>query len=155
MPKEKPTIYLETSVISAYFDFWQKNPKQKEITRRFWQKVLPKHKVYVSRLNVRELTDAKSSWQNYYLKLIEGYEFLGVTDKADELARKYVEAGIIPQSKLSDAAHLAIACLDDIDYLVTWNIRHLARPYKINQIIEFNTKHKIYIPTIAKPSDFL
>ncbi|MBM4401835.1 MAG: hypothetical protein FJ044_01160 [Candidatus Cloacimonetes bacterium] len=63
--------------------------------------------------------------------------------------------GIIPKSKIADAIHLAVATVNGIDYLVSWNVRHLTRPVKRKQIAEFNSKLGIYVPVISTPDDFL
>ena len=51
-----------------------------------------------------------------------------------ELADKYIENKIIPEKKLADALHIAICVIKGIDYLVSWNYKHLANVNKENRI---------------------
>ncbi|MBM4401836.1 MAG: hypothetical protein FJ044_01165 [Candidatus Cloacimonetes bacterium] len=91
------TIYLETSVPSAYFDIRNEDPKRKAITRKFWTKILPSFKVYTSVLVIRELGQVEESLAPKFLELISGIEQLPITKEAEELAGKYVIGGHNPQ----------------------------------------------------------
>lgn len=155
MPKHKSTIYLETSVISAYFDFWQTAPKQKQLTREFWKKVLPEYNAVISEAVLLELNNAKAKWAQKFKKLVQPFTILPLNEKSMQLSKKYIKADIIPAGYKEDSFHLAIACIQKCDYLATWNTEHLARPYKLHQIYHFNKKHKIHFPILIKPEHFL
>ena len=60
------------------------------------------------------------------LSLLSGLPLLDVTDSAIGLAEKLVEAAIIPQVAAEDALHVTLAIMHGVDYLVTWNCRHIA-----------------------------
>ena len=49
------------------------------------------------------------------------------TEEADELANRYVKAGLIPARYRNDALHLAVAIINDMDAVVSWNFEHLVR----------------------------
>lgn len=55
MSQAKQKIYLETSVVSAYFDPWRKSPEQKKWTRKFWKQILPDYQPVISKLVKIEL----------------------------------------------------------------------------------------------------
>ncbi len=152
---KKQTMYLETSVISAYFDFWKGNPSQRRYTRQFWEKIVPHHHVYISDICLQELSQAQEEWYRNYLGLVRDIEIITDAKTVNDLAKQYVSAGIIPKNKLNDASHLAVASLHRMDFLVSWNQEHIVRPHKIHQVIVFNKSQNIHIPTIVKPSDFL
>lgn len=145
---------METSVISGYFDFWGKSPKQKQDTRKFWKIILPKFKLIVSELTINELR-AKTEWWPSYGKLIKNISSFKSSNKAKKNAQKYINLGIVPKSKFADALHFASACDKKVDYFVTWNAKHFTRPFKRHQITEINQKLKIHMPTLAEPIDFL
>ena len=155
MANKKPTIYLETSIIAAYFDFWGKSPEHSKTTKIFWQKQLPKYQAIISVITIAELQEAKRNWQKPYLKLIEGIKIVGLSAKIAKLANDYIKNGIVPKSKTDDAVHLAIAVENKIDFFLTWNMQHFLRPHKMKQIIDFNQKHKLHLPALVKPSDFI
>ena len=54
---KKESLYLDTSVPSAYFD--ERAKERKDATIKFWQEVLPNYRVYVSEITLRELNDTK------------------------------------------------------------------------------------------------
>jgi predicted nucleic acid-binding protein len=53
-----------------------------------------------------------------------------LTEAVEALARAYIAAGILPERRQSDALHVAVATYHQIDYLVSWNHRHMTRPMK-------------------------
>ncbi|MFH1713501.1 MAG: hypothetical protein ABH896_04965 [Candidatus Jacksonbacteria bacterium] len=152
--KSKQTIYLETSVISAYFDFWGKSPKQKQETRKFWREILPKYNAVISSVTLVELQEAKPLWRIQYLKFIDHIKNVKLSDQTIELTKKYIKQGIIPKSKRDDATHLAMAVVNKMDFFLTWNMQHFLRPNKLKQISDFNRKNNLHSPILIKPSYF-
>ncbi len=155
MPSKKQTIYLETSVISAYFDFWKVAQLQKKITREFWKTVLPKYRCVISQVVLAEIDNSITERSKKLKELVSGFTILEVSKKCLSLATLYTENGIIPKKNDADAIHLSVACMNKCDYLVTWNSKHLVRPYKLHQIYTFNKKHKVHFPILVKPEYFL
>jgi len=155
MPKKKESIYLETSVISAYFDFKQQDTERKKITRKFWKEVLPKYRVILSETVIEELQSAEESKTSKFLRLITGAERLEVTSREKNLAKKYIKAGIIRKTKFGDALHLAVTTLNQIDYLVSWNYEDIVGASQRKKISEFNKAHKLPLTQISTPNDFL
>jgi hypothetical protein len=60
-----------------------------------------------------------------YYAFVERNSSKSQTQEAQDLARKYVEAGVVVETFYSDALHLAIASTHDMDYLIGWNFRHI------------------------------
>ena len=79
------------------------------------------------------------------LEVVNEYplEFADLTDRMEieELAQKYVEAKIIPDKKYMDALHIAVAVINQIPYLASWNYKHLANINKEQQIKIINLKN--------------
>lgn len=149
-------MYLETSVISAYFNFWKSNPEQKEQTILLWRLILPKYKVYISQVNVIEIDAVKNQeWRASIEDLVENIERLPITKKVENLAKEYISNAVIPSSKINDALHLAITVSHKIDYLLTWNFKHLSRPYQKRKIFEFNQSRGLYTPIIIEPAELI
>lgn len=89
------------------------------------------------------------------LAALETVEFLGVTEEALSLAKELVEKGPLPQHATEDAIHIAVAVINGMDYLLTWNCSHMANAAmrsKIEQICRANG----YEPTvICTPEELL
>lgn len=66
--------------------------------------------------------------------MIEDYKFslIKITEpgKIQDLADQYVKKGIIPIKKIADAYHIALSVINDIDFLVSWNYKHMANVKK-------------------------
>jgi hypothetical protein len=62
------------------------------------------------------------------LELLGGIRILSVTEAVAELARILVTSGLVPAIASSDAVHIALASVHQIDFLVTWNFKHIANP---------------------------
>lgn len=156
MAVQKQTIYLETSIISAYFDFKEQDAERKLITRNFWKEIVPSYTVKISAIVVAELEDTPEvHFRKPFLQFVESIDTLSVSPSVMKLAQQYVAECLIPKNKLADASHLAVATVHKIDYLVSWNQKHITAPLQRKKIITFHGKRGLYIPTVTTPNDFL
>ena len=89
------------------------------------------------------------------IKLIKLFPVLKEHKNIESLATQYIKHQIIPERYLSDAFHIAFASFHKIDYLVTWNIRHMASPQRKNLILAFNASKNIFLPIIATPEELI
>jgi len=120
------SVYLDTSVPSAYFD--NRAKERKEATVHFWEQILPSFKVFISEITLEELGSTKDTvLKNNFLKLVSSFEILKKNNRAEELAGSYIRNRIIPDKYIYDAYHAAIATCHHINYLVSWNFDHLVK----------------------------
>jgi len=121
----KLKVYLDTSVFSAYFD--ERVPMRQNQTKEFWDQ-LKEYERYASDLVLDELkavTDKKL--KNNMIRLTKEFRILKLNDQCITLAEIYIEKGIFPERYKDDAIHLAIASVNGIDILVSWNFEHLVK----------------------------
>lgn len=138
-------IYLDTSVIN--FLFADDAPDLKEITIDLFENYIAKskYKTLISDFVIFEINKTNDvDKKNKLLGVIEKYklEFISM-EKSNEilnLANKYIENGVIPQKSETDAFHIAICVLNNIDYLVSWNYKHLANVNKEQQVKIINIR---------------
>ncbi|MBU1262124.1 PIN domain-containing protein [bacterium] len=122
----KETLYLDTSVPSAYYD--ERAKERMEATIKFWKETLPYYKVYVSEITVEELDDTKDeSLRRKFRELIQDFKVLKIKKSIRDLARAYIKEEIFPEKYVDDAIHVAIASFYEISYLVSWNYEHLVK----------------------------
>lgn len=155
---KKQTMYLETSIISAYFDFWKSNLQQKIWTQKFYNITRKKYQFFISDISIAEIIDVKNEqWREKLMKLIETLKCvkLKTIKKVKVIGEDYIKYGIIPKSCPRDALHIAFATHFKIDYLVSWNQKHITRPFKIKQIFDFNHKMVGHSPLIVTPLAFI
>jgi predicted nucleic acid-binding protein len=121
----KQTIYLDTSVPSAYFD--ERNKERQEQTREFWKK-LKDFTVFISPLVLAEIERFKDAEKRrLLLDLLKDTEQLIPTGESEALSEEYVGKGIIPVKYKDDARHIAVAVVNSMDYLVSWNFEHIVK----------------------------
>ncbi len=122
----KPKLYLDTSVPNAYFD--EKNPYRQAITRQFWLK-LKEYQVFISDLVIREMeATGDEKLRENLIKLVKDFESL--LTKSEEiriLSEEYVSRRIIPVKHIEDAVHIAVATINSVDILVSWNFEHIVK----------------------------
>ena len=123
---KKESLYLDTSVPSAYYD--DRAKERMEATIKFWKEVLPHYKTYVSEITVQELEDTKEEGLRRKLReFIKDFKVLKEKKAIRALARAYVEKEIFPEKYIDDALHVAMVSYYEISYLVSWNYQHLVK----------------------------
>jgi len=143
------SIYLETSVIGAYLDNGE--PFRRDMTIRWWEHEMSEYHAVISPLVVRELERVPEPHSSAYLKLVKNLPTVELTDEAAILADGYVSRGIFHRKYIADALHVAIASVNKIDYLVTWNFGHLANVRRQARIRLFNAAAGFFVPMIVTP----
>ena len=147
-------IYLDTSVISHLDQ--QDAPEKMVDTLKLWESIKTgSYEVYVSPVVMGELdgcTEPKLSLLLDKLQAIK-YTELQKTDEVLELAKRYLDAGILRQKSFDDCQHIAYACVYNCDVLVSWNFKHLVNIKTISGVKGVNAlagykEMPIYTPTI-------
>src|SRR3989338_6178693 len=106
MRKEK--IYLDTSVVSAYFD--RRNKPRQDQTKKFWQDIIPHCEVYISTITIKELSETKTLTLRRKLKnLTKNFRILRNNNEIEHLAKKYIQENIFAQKYFDDALHVAFS----------------------------------------------
>jgi predicted nucleic acid-binding protein len=149
-------LYLETTVPS--FLFADDAPEKQEVTRQFfkWLSISP-DKLYISELVLAELNRASPDVRNKLLEAVVRLpvENLSITDEAVDLAGRYVRDGVIPARYRDDAVHVALAVLNNLDVVVTWNMKHLANVRRIEGINRTNLAMRLPLIRIHTPEEVI
>ena len=95
----------------------------------------------------------RGSWpgQAEAIALISGLPYVEAGDDILAVAKRYVRDRLVPASLTGDAVHLAAACMSEVDFLLTWNIRHLANPNKLTHLTVINRRMGLLTPQIVTP----
>ncbi len=120
-------VYIETSVWSHVFH--DETPDFQRVTVEFLKQAKERVVVpYISTLVLDEVARADARRREEILREIAGVRpiLLRRSQQADDLAGRYVQAGVLPPSDEVDALHVAIATVSEMDVLASWNQRHLA-----------------------------
>ena len=88
-------------------------------------------------------------------EFLEQFPVLEANPDAYRLTNLYIEQHIIPAEKLGDAAHLALAVAHQVQFLCTWNFRHLANALVLQRLKNLNEKQGLFTPQVCTPEELL
>ena len=124
----KKTVYIETSIASYLTGRPTRDllvAAMQQITLEWWNIQRHKFDVYVSELVVDEIRLGDADAAKRRLASLQGIASLATTDETVALAKKLIGEGAIPDKATDDAMHVALAAVHGVDYLLTWNCRHI------------------------------
>ena len=136
----KPKIYLETSIISYAANLLSRDlviAGQQQITQEWLNSRSSEFDMFVSPLVFEEVSAGDPEAAKRRLQLIQTIQVLEINSDAIRLAECLISDGPIPEKAEADAYHIAVAVANGMDYLLTWNCKHIANPrlhHKINEI---------------------
>ena len=122
-------IYVETTVIGNVAGRIHSNPdvaSRQRATRTWWTAASNRFELAISQLVVDECSDGDPTAAQERLDVISDLTVLAITDDARALARLLNAEGAVPPSEPRDALHIAVAAVQRVQYLVTWNFKHIA-----------------------------
>ena len=140
---KKLNLYVDTSVWNFYFA--EDAPDKKKATIEFFDEVVAEGlvNVFISGAVIKEISNANTDKQRMLLNLIDRFdiEMLEITKEVDTLAQLYLTECALPEKSLDDATHAAVATVNNINYLVSWNLKHLANINRKKKISSINIKY--------------
>jgi len=122
-------VYLETTFIS-YLVARDTNDvlrqAQQQITRQWWIDRRSHFDLFSSQFVIDESSAGDPSAAADRLAILGSIDLLAITSEVELLAQRLLNAGALPTKARLDALHIAVAAVNGIHYLLTWNCRHLA-----------------------------
>ena len=82
-------------------------------------------------------------------------QLLAITQAVVTLSKALLQEGALPKKALDDSLHIAIAAVHDVDYLLTWNCRHIANGRVMRKLAQLNLSLEIMMPVICTPEELL
>jgi hypothetical protein len=152
----KPSLYLETTIPS--FVIGGISPvlataAHQVTTRRWWEEEREQYRLFVSSVVEDEIMQGRADLAQQRLALLTDMPKLVVDDAIGELAAELHRYLRLPESAQTDAMHLALACHYQIDYLLTWNMKHLASARIRREIEQFHDERGAFVPVICTPEE--
>lgn len=154
----KAKVYIETSVIS----YLTARPSRdlitaahQQLTIEWWEDRRADFDLYISQLVVQEASAGDEAAANKRLEIIEPISLLELNEEALALARSLLEDGPLPAKASEDALHIAVATVHGMDFLLTWNCRHIANAQMRNLIEEVCGAKGYATPITCTPEELL
>ena len=147
----KLRVYIDTSVVGGYFD-----DEFEDDTKAFFERIFNKEfLVHFSEVSETELSLAPDFIKNLKTRIpSDCYKFLDLDDESRDLAQTYLNEKILGKASLNDAYHIAIATVNRLDVLVSWNFRHIVNFDKIKLFNSINLRLGYPMIDIRSPREF-
>ena len=126
-----------------------------QLTIEWWQQKRAQFECYASQLVIREASAGEAQMAQTRLNALSDVNLLQITNDAIELANDFIAKGPLPPKAVEDALHIAIAVVNGLEYLITWNRKHIANA-KMRGKIEQLCRAKGFEPSIiCTPEELL
>lgn len=125
----KPKVYIETTIISYLTGRQSRDiviAAHQQITGEWWRTRRHLFGLYASQLVEKEAGVGDEEKAKMRLDMLKETELLEITEPALSLAEVFIKERVIPQKAAEDALHIAVAVVNGIDYLISWNCKHIA-----------------------------
>jgi predicted nucleic acid-binding protein len=152
----KYKIYLDTSVIS-HLDA-PDTPEKMNDTLKLWDDIKTGiYEVYISDLTIAELDRCAEPKRTAMLSSLLDIEYVEIIqdNRAKELSRLYFDVGGLPPKSKEDAAHIAIASVNDCDIILSWNFKHIVNLRAMTAVEDVNIKKRYKNIRILSPTMLL
>lgn len=152
------TVYVETT-IPSYLTAWTSRDlvraAHQQITREWWRTARNRFELWVSEAVMEEIALGDPEAAADRQVAVKDVPVLRLTDSVLEMAREYDGALGLPPKARTDVLHIAFAVAYEMDYLVTWNCRHIASGPVIRRLQEVNDIARRKTPLIVTPEALL
>lgn len=154
----KPTVYVETTVIG----YLTSRPRvdvvvagRQNTTCHWWKTAADYFDLVASQLVVQECSAGDQQAAEERLEALAGMALLSTTLEAEELSAALIAGNAVPASYPEDALHIALAAVHGVQYLVTWNCRHIANAALRLTIERICRNAGYHPPVICTPEELL
>ena len=152
------TVYLETTFIGYLVARPSRDvivAGHQQTTQDWWEKRRSEFECSVSQVVIDEASVGDPAEVKKRFAIISGLATLAITDDANALTKAIMAAGILPPQVVRDAAHVAVAAVHAVDYLLTWNCKHLANAQIARRIAVVCEKLGRKMPIICTPEELM
>lgn len=148
----KPRLYFDTSVFGGIFDI-----EFQTETEMLFQMLKDDEIVCVySDLCELELENAPEKVKSHFLNLDKDKtEFVEITEEINQLAEYYVKEKVVGETSIDDCRHIACATINKVDYLVSWNFKHIVNVFRIRGYNAINIKNGHIQLDIRSPKEII
>jgi len=154
----KPRVYIETTIIS----YLTARPSRdlitaahQQITQEWWEKRQLEFDVYISQLVIQEASAGDEKVARKRLEILGAYPLLALNSSSLSLAQALLNKGSLPTKAAEDALHIAVAATHGMDYLLTWNCKHIANAATRSKIEMICRQENYEPPVICTPEELL
>jgi hypothetical protein len=154
----QPTVYIETTIVS----YLTARPSRdlvtaahQQITQEWWARRRADFELFVSQFVLQEASMGDVEMAQKRLEELQTIALLDVNQNAEDLARDLIANGALPVKAAVDALHIAVATVHGMDYLLTWNCKHIANAEMQIKVAAVCRARGFEPPVICTPEELL
>jgi predicted nucleic acid-binding protein len=154
----KSKLYIETTIPSYLVSTPSRDiiiAGHQQTTRIWWKSRKEFFDIFISQLVIDEASAGNPDQAKLRLEAIQEFPQLEIIEEAVQLTAELLKAGVFPPKALTDAAHIAVAAVHGIEYLMTWNCKHIANATIFQSVREICLQQGYSFPTICTPEELL
>ena len=152
------SVYVETTVISYLVALPARDlvvAAHQQITLDWWGQRRPGFDCVISQVVIDEVSRGDPAEARKRLAMVDTLNVLAITTEVEDLTESIMKSGILPLRAVRDAAHVAVAAIHGIQYLLTWNCKHLANAQISRRIAGVCATSGFQMPIICTPEELL
>lgn len=157
-PMSKKSVYLETSFISYLAARPSRNlvtAAHQTITHDWWENRRHDFDLFISELVIIEAQRGDPQAAEQRLAITKDLPLLDLSIETEHLTEALLQHHAVPKKAVEDAAHIAVTCVSGVDYLLTWNCKHIANAQCFRAIEEVCAEQGYISPIICTPDELL
>lgn len=154
----KPKLYRETTIPGSLAAWPSRDlirAARQQITREWWDTRRSDFDLYVSQFVIQEASAGDPAAAADRLKLLENIAILELSDDVNLLAKELLRQVPLPAKAGVDALHIAMAAVNAMDYLLTWNCAHIANATLRGGIESVCRNYGYAAPRICTPEELM
>ena len=152
------TVYLETTVISYFVSRPSRDllvAAHQRATQDWWFERRQHFECYVSQVVLDEASAGDPQEAQARISIVSAFPVLEITEEAESLAAAIIASRALPPKAVGDAAHIAVATVNEMDYILTWNCKHLANAQIIRRLAFVCNRQGYSMPVICTPEELM
>lgn len=150
------TAYIETRIPSYYagrLSYSLLQAAKQKLTREWWDGGCSNLEIFTSLETLDEISEGDPVVAAARVKLMEGVPVLEISGQVRSLTHSLLTKNLVPMKASSDAVHIAVAAVHGLDFLVTWNIKHIANPFIREKLQKEVIASGFQLPMICTPEE--
>ena len=154
----KRTLYLESTVPSYLMAAPSRDlliAAHQQVTFEWWRTERRRFDLYVSQFVLDEISRGDADAVRKRLEAVDGISLLDITEEVLDLAAGLVASKVIPKKAGTDAAHIALAAVHHMDFLLTWNCKHIANAAIVRTVEKVCQDRGFECPVICTPEELM
>jgi predicted nucleic acid-binding protein len=152
------TVYIETSILGYLTARSTKDlilAANIEMTRDWWELRRNAFMLYTSEAVLDEVAQGDAKIAAQRLEILRDFPLLALNQAVQDLAAQFLARSSLPPKAKVDAIHIAAATMHGMDYLLTWNCKHIANAQIQGKLAEISLDFGYVLPILCTPNELM